>query len=123
MNIGKAKCPNCSRDMTVTRLVCDECNIRVEAVIELPALTRLSPEDQLFVTAFVHSHGSIKQMERFFGVSYPTVKNRLARISSQLDPIDEFDDKQMDSVQYEKILDQLSEGDISVDEAIDRFGT
>lgn len=123
MNIGKAKCPNCSRDMTVTRLVCNECNVRIEAVFELPALTRLSPEDQLFVTAFVHSHGSIKQMERFFGISYPTVKNRLAAISSQLDPIDQLGDKSMDSAQYEKILDQLSEGDISVDEAIDRFGT
>lgn len=123
MNIGKAKCPNCERDMTVARLVCDDCNIRIEAMFELPALTKLSPEDQLFVTAFVHSHGSIKQMEKFFGVSYPTVKNRLASISSQLDPIDELDDKQIDSAQYERILDELSTGEISVDDAIDRFGT
>ena len=123
MNIGKAKCPNCSREMTVTRLVCDDCNIRIEATFELPALTRLSPDDQLFVTAFVHSHGSIKQMERFFGVSYPTVKNRLASISSQLDPIDELDKKQLNTDQYEKILDQLSTGELSVDEAIDRFGS
>lgn len=123
MNIGKAKCPNCEKDMTVTRLVCDECNIRIEAMFEMPALAKLSPEDQLFVTAFVHSHGSIKQMEKFFGVSYPTVKNRLASISSQLDPIDELDDKQIDSAQYEKILDQLSTGEISVDDAIDQFGT
>lgn len=123
MNIGKAKCPNCSRDMTVTRVVCDDCNIRIEAPFEMPALSRLSPDDQLFVTAFVHSHGSIKQMERFFGVSYPTVKNRLASISSQLDPIEELNGKHLSTDQYERILDQLSSGELSVEEAIDRFSS
>ncbi len=29
-------------------------------------------------------HGSIKQMEKYFGVSYPTIKNRLNKIGSQL---------------------------------------
>ena len=44
----------------------------------------LSADDQIFVAAFVRCHGSIKQMEQFFGVSYPTIKNRLNRIGSQL---------------------------------------
>ena len=40
--------------------------------------------DQVFVAAFVRCHGSIKQMEKYFGVSYPTIKNRLNRIGAQL---------------------------------------
>jgi len=37
---------------------------------------------------FVRSHGSIKEMERTFGISYPTVKNRLNRISAQLELVE-----------------------------------
>ena len=33
---------------------------------------------------FVQVHGSIKEMERIFGISYPTVKNRLDAIAKQL---------------------------------------
>ena len=47
-------------------------------------LVRLSLEDQVFVTAFMRSHGSIKEMEQVFGVSYPTIKLRLNRIAGQL---------------------------------------
>jgi Protein of unknown function (DUF2089) len=41
-------------------------------------------EDQVFITAFVRSHGSLKEMEQVFGVSYPTIKSRLTRIANSL---------------------------------------
>ena len=56
----------------------------------MPPLARLTAEDQIFVAAFVRCHGSIKQMEKFFGVSYPTIKNRLNRIGALL-PFAEID--------------------------------
>ena len=37
------------------------------------------------VAAFVRAHGSIKEMEQVFGVSYPTIKARLNRISEHLE--------------------------------------
>jgi len=58
--------------------------IAIEGRFELPALARLPAEDQVFVAAFVRCHGSIKQMEQSFGVSYPTIKNRLNRIGAAL---------------------------------------
>ena len=36
----------------------------------------------------MRSHGSIKEMERVFGVSYPTIKARLNRIAGQLEFVD-----------------------------------
>ena len=42
----------------------------------------------MFVAAFVRAHGSIKEMERTFGVSYPTNKSRLKRIAEHLDFVD-----------------------------------
>ena len=58
--------------------------ISIEGSFDLPPLAKLSMEDQVFVSAFVRSHGSIKQMEKLFGISYPTVKNLLNRIARKL---------------------------------------
>jgi len=62
--------------------------IVVEGQFEPPQLAQLSVDDQVFVAAFVRSHGSIKEMERIFGVSYPTIKSRLNRIAERLDFVD-----------------------------------
>jgi hypothetical protein len=61
-----------------------ETGIAIEGAFELPPLAQLPMEDQVFIGAFVRSHGSIKEMERLFGVSYPTVKTRLNRLSEAL---------------------------------------
>src|SRR5215471_6502511 len=65
-----------------------EHDVVVEGPFELPPLARLSAEDQTFVAAFVRCHGSIKEMEQLFGVSYPTIKNRLNRIAAALPFVD-----------------------------------
>src|ERR1700752_356739 len=71
--------------MVVERVRLPEQGIAIEGSFELPALAQLSADDQVFVAAFVRSHGSIKEMERLFGVSYPTVKARLNRIAASLE--------------------------------------
>ena len=75
---------------TVERVRMVETGVAVEGAFDPPALAQLSSEDQVFVTAFVRCHGSIKDMEKLFGVSYPTIKSRLNRIGSQL-PFAEVD--------------------------------
>src|ERR1700759_2751867 len=64
-------------------------DIAIEGAFAPPQLARLTAEDQVFVAAFLRSHGSIKEMEQMFGVSSPTVKARLTRISASLEFIDE----------------------------------
>src|SRR5580692_8697447 len=71
--------------MLVERVRLPEKQIIIEGAFSLPELARLTLEDQVFVIAFLRSHGSIKDMEQTFGVSYPTIKSRLNRISSQLE--------------------------------------
>jgi len=63
-------------------------DIALEGSFELPPLARLQQEDQIFITAFLRCHGSIKEMEELFGISYPTVKNRLNRIAAQLEYVE-----------------------------------
>src|SRR5215475_3993293 len=76
------------RAFVIERVRLADRDIAIEGAWALPELARLSAEDQVFVAAFVRSHGSIKEMEQVFGVSYPTVKARLNRISEQLSFID-----------------------------------
>src|SRR2546422_7352907 len=75
-------CGGSAVEILRARLV--EQDVGVEAPFEFPPLARLSSEDQTFVAAFVRCHGSIKQVEQLFGVSYPTIKNRLNRIGALL---------------------------------------
>jgi len=71
--------------LVVERVRVARSGIVIEGEFELPQLAQLSLEDQVFITAFVRAHGSIKEMERIFGVSYPTIKARLNRIAQSLD--------------------------------------
>jgi hypothetical protein len=93
-------------------------NIAIEGNFALPPLAQLSAEDQVFVMAFVGAHGSIKDMERFFGISYPTVKNRLDKLAGQLKMV-EFDAV---PTSKEEVLTQLEQGQIDATEALRRLG-
>jgi hypothetical protein len=100
------------RPMVVERVRLTDRDIAIEGAFELPELARLSAEDQVFVAAFVRSHGSIKEMEQVFGVSYPTIKARLNRISASL----EFVDTDPRPSRGE-ILDRLRQGQITAEQA------
>ena len=116
MAISRTTCPECNQPFKITRLACPTCNLAMEGSIELSPLDQLEPADQVFVMAFVRHHGSIKKMEELFGISYPTVKNRLNTIAARLD-------KSLQAPSPRAyVLEQLSRGEISVDEALERLG-
>ncbi len=102
--------------MTVERVRLEGTDIAVEGSFELPPLARLSAEDQVFVMAFVRGHGSIKEMERIFGVSYPTIKNRLNSLAERFQMVET-----VPAESYSQILEELESGQITVNEAIDRM--
>ena len=70
-------CPSCSGKLAVKRLHCEKCETEVEGLYSLPVLASLSQDDQEFILAFIKTSGSLKEMAHIFGVSYPTVRNRL----------------------------------------------
>jgi len=103
--------------LLVERVRLKDESIALEGSFELPPLARLTMEDQIFVTAFIRSHGSIKEMEQLFGISYPTVKNRLNRISQMLEFVDINP-----PASHAEILEELDRGDISVEDALEKMG-
>lgn len=109
------------KDLRISRVHVPETNISIEGEFKLPPLAQLSTEDQLFAAVFLKTHGSIKQMEKFFGISYPTVKNRLNKISSQLDMVNVdvvIEEPEKDKEERMDILERLEHGEISLDEAL-----
>lgn len=104
------------RAFVVERVRLADSGIAVEGEFEPPQLANLGVEDQVFVAAFVRAHGSIKEMERIFGVSYPTVKARLNRIGERLDFV-ETDPAPTRA----DVIERLRQGEISVQEALDEL--
>ncbi|MBS1969201.1 MAG: DUF2089 domain-containing protein [Bdellovibrionales bacterium] len=101
-----------NKSLIVERVRLIENDIAIEGPFELPALAKLTIEDQVFVMAFVGTHGSIKEMEKIFGVSYPTIKGRLNKISEQLQLVDINP-----APSKADILEKLNRGEITAQQA------
>jgi len=70
-------CPSCRHGLDVVRLLCSKCGTAVEGQFPPPVLARLDPDEQAFVLRFLRTSGSLKEMARYYGISYPTVRNRV----------------------------------------------
>lgn len=99
--------------IVVERVRLAEKGIAIEGTFELPQLARLNAEDQVFVVAFLRSHGSIKEMEQVFGVSYPTIKARLNRIAGSLEFVETNP-----APSRSEVMERLKRGEISAEQAI-----
>jgi len=106
------------KPIIVERVRLEGKDIAIEGQFELPQLARLPVDDQIFIIAFVRSHGSIKEMERIFGVSYPTIKSRLTRIAESLEFIETNP-----TPSKTEILERLGRGEITAEDAIREMET
>ena len=83
------RCPACDAPLKVAKMVCDQCGTEVSGVFDLPVLTRLTEEEQRFMLEFVKASGSLKDMAKQMGVSYPTVRNYLDDLIEKLNKMEE----------------------------------
>src|SRR5580658_2834600 len=108
--------------IAVERVRLRDTGVRIDGDFELPPLAMLPAEDQVFVAAFVRCHGSIKQMEKYFGVSYPTIKNRLNRIG-ELVPFAEIHTEPEPETNPRstsgELLSKLERGEMTVQQVLD----
>ncbi|MEG2075372.1 MAG: DUF2089 family protein [Victivallaceae bacterium] len=89
-----AECQNCGSTLQVERLRCPECNLVLDGKIQLPRLARLNPKEREFIELFVLSAGSLKEVGRVLGLSYPTVRNQLDNIIGHLQDLEEHSKRQ-----------------------------
>lgn len=112
------KCPVCDSPLDVTRMQCAECGTAVEGRFELCKFCSLSREQQQFVEIFIKCRGNIREVERELGISYPTVRSRLDQVIEALGYRVEAAAEEERGARRKEILDSLSRGEISTEEAI-----
>lgn len=107
------QCPSCrSVDLQIVKVECKSCLTRFEGQFDINPLLKLSDEELQFVIDFVKCSGSLKEMASLQNVSYPTLRNRLNALISNLVTLEIAVDNAKDQV-----LQLLEEGKISAKEA------
>jgi hypothetical protein len=70
-------CPICGHDLIITRLTCSHCSTKLEGEFVSCNFCRLDKEQWRFLEVFIRCRGNMRDMEKEFGLSYPTLRNRL----------------------------------------------
>ena len=114
-----AQCPVCGENMVVTKLRCARCGTELSGEFAPCRFCRLEEKHLRFVETFLRCRGSIKEVERALGVSYPTVKNMLDAALTALG-LDEKPELRAlrEKEERAQVLQRLSQGEIDVDTAI-----
>ncbi|MDO5028863.1 MAG: DUF2089 domain-containing protein [Bacillota bacterium] len=105
------KCPVCDGKLITTSYSCQDCGSQINGYFEGNKFLKLSEEDLEFIEIFVMNRGSIKEIEKVLGVSYPTVRNKLDQVIKALGHKVSPDKSRME------ILEMLDQGLITADQA------
>jgi hypothetical protein len=117
-------CPICNSPTSVTEIRCEMCDLTMHGHFIVSGLASLSPDQLEFVELFLRCEGKINRMEKELNVSYPTVRGRLNDIihSMGYEPFAEVEAEEANREAYRKdVLDSLSSGKLSPDEAVARL--
>jgi len=106
------KCPVCGNELIITRYECDNCLTKIEGNFQQTGFSELNEEQIEFIKIFLVSHGSIKEVEKQLGISYPTVKNRLSEI------VKVITGKELEKPKNLDVLELIEEGNLSVEDAL-----
>lgn len=106
------KCPICGNATYAAVIKCENCGSTINNKFGFSKFEKLDEKQTEFVLAFVECEGSIKEMEKRFDISYPTVKARLAEIKKTLGLAQGKSYRQ-------SVLEELEKGDIDVNAALE----
>ncbi len=115
-----SSCPVCGAPMQVTRLSCARCASELTGKFAPCRFCALPEKELRFIETFLRCRGSIKDVERTLGISYPTVRGMLDGALKALGLDAEPAPETADEARRE-ILDLLERGEINGQEAIARI--
>lgn len=118
-----SRCPVCGNKLSVTKLSCNKCSTTIEGDFHPCEFCSLPEEDLDFVKVFIKCRGSIKDVEKELGISYPTVRSKLDAVikSLGLQAKEPFIENEKIKAEKSEILNQLSRGELSPKEATERI--
>lgn len=77
-------CPICDQRLLVTEYACRSCGAAIRGRFDRCDLCALPADLLHFVRLFLRVEGNLREVERRLGLSYPTVKARLAAVNAAL---------------------------------------
>ena len=125
MNPAISQCPICQSNLEITKLYCRSCDTIIEGHFQHTSpFQQLTAEQMSFMVTFVHNEGKINRVGEELGMSYPTVRSRLHDLIRALGyEVGEEEESTISLPEEERhaILDALSEGTLSSEEALKRL--
>jgi len=108
------KDPVTGGELIITRLECPESGIVIEGKFSMGWIARLTPDQLAFVGLLVKQRGNLQKVAVDMDVSYNTARNRMDEIVEALEnmPARKAITNRM------AVLERLSAGDLSFDEAM-----
>ncbi len=119
MNSVIGQCPICSDNLHVTRLHCRRCDTTIEGHFALGRLYQLTPDQLRFIETFIRCEGKINRVEGELGLSYPAVRSRLTEVIQSLGYEVGEPEPEVSSDARRAILDEISSGDLTAEEALE----
>src|SRR5512134_2392551 len=121
MNPAITQCPICHSDLEIVKLYCRSCDTTIEGHFQhtIP-FQQLTSEQMSFMVTFVRNEGKINRVGEELGMSYPTVRSRLHDLIHALG-YEVGEEEESTEETRRAILDALSEGTLSSDEALKRL--
>ncbi len=107
-------CPVCGGELKIDSISCTECDMKMTGTFYISGFSKLNEKQLNFVTSFIKCRGSIKEMEKELGISYPTVKSRLDDIAKAIGLAVEPDPEKGNA----EVLESLDKGELSIEEAV-----
>jgi hypothetical protein len=108
---GLGACPICGSAVHVAEYACSGCGVTFRGQFEQCELCSLPRDLVDFVKVFLRCEGNLKQVERELGMSYPTIKSRLAKVN-QILSVPAFSDM-VETQKRVRLLKEFSEGRLS----------
>ena len=81
---GLGACPLCADELLVREYRCRGCGVILRGAFRRCEVCALPAELLHFVNVFLEAEGNFRGVERRLGISYPTVKARLASVNARL---------------------------------------
>jgi hypothetical protein len=130
-DVTPTPCPACQGRLYPKLLRCADCGLEVSTRYGGNEFADLEPEDLHLLRIFVLCEGRIRDMESALGVSYPTVKSRLAALRARLgltsdaskDKAGEGEAKQAkpEPATVQDVLDRLADGTLTYEQALPKI--
>lgn len=103
------KCPVCNSYLTIRSYLCPQCETEINGQFSSCIFCKLEPRHFELAKIFIKYDGSIKDLERELGVSYPTVKSKVEDLKIALGLLPEHREEK---ISFKGVTLKISQTDI-----------